>query len=289
MGLTSTAMLYNNFRILEHCARVLGKMGESEAFGKRAAAVRQAFQKEFFRADANNYDRNSQAANAIPLALDIADPAHRPAILDNLVRDIRANGNRITAGDVGFSYVVRALTDNDYGDVLYDMVLQDEGPGYIYQLKQGATALMETWDARPKNSLNHCMLGHADGWLYRGLGGIQLDPDYPAFKHFILRPDVTQALEWVRVIFDSIHGRIASHWKQAPIGDVPRFTWTVTIPCNTTATIYVPAKDALGVTESGRPAGEAAGVRFVRQEHDRAVYEIGSGHYQFSSFPAGAQ
>jgi alpha-L-rhamnosidase len=57
----------------------------------------------------------------------------------------------------------------------------------------------------------------------------------------------------------------------------------VTIPANTTATVYVPAKDAASVREGDRPAGEAPGVRFVRSADGVAVYEIGSGTYAFSS------
>jgi alpha-L-rhamnosidase len=57
----------------------------------------------------------------------------------------------------------------------------------------------------------------------------------------------------------------------------------VTIPANTTATVYVPAKDAAGVTESGKPTGKVEGVKFLRMENDAAVYEVGSGCYQFCS------
>jgi alpha-L-rhamnosidase len=57
----------------------------------------------------------------------------------------------------------------------------------------------------------------------------------------------------------------------------------VTIPPNTTATIFVPAKDAASVTESGKPAGDAEGVKFLRMENNTAVYAVGSGNYQFQS------
>ena len=96
------------------------------------------------------------------------------------------------------------------------------------------------------------MLGHVEEWLYRGLGGIRLDPASPAFKHFILRPDVPGGLEWVNVSHDSIHGRIASQWRQTSDRAEKAFTWTVTIPPNTSATIFVPARDAASVRE-GRP------------------------------------
>lgn len=279
LGLTSTAMLCNNLAILHRTARLLDKPAEAEEYAARAAQAREAFQKAFFHAERDCYDRNSQAANAIPLALDIAPAEHRPAILANLVGDIRANGNRVTAGDVGFVYLVRALADNGFGQLLYDMLVQDAGPGYVYQLRQGATSLVETWDANPATSQNHCMLGHVEEWLYRGLGGIRLDPASPGFEHFTLQPELVGDLAWVRAHYDSIHGRIESHWRRE--GD--RLTWDVAIPAGTTARVCVPARAVADVYESGVEAVGSSGIRFVGQQGGRVVLEVVSGRYRFET------
>ena len=57
----------------------------------------------------------------------------------------------------------------------------------------------------------------------------------------------------------------------------------VTIPANTTATVYLPARDAARVMEGGKPAPQADGVRLVGMQDDIVVLEIGSGHYRFTS------
>jgi alpha-L-rhamnosidase len=65
----------------------------------------------------------------------------------------------------------------------------------------------------------------------------------------------------------------------------------VTIPINTTATVYVPAKEAAEVTESGpstslragKPTGKVEGVKFLRMKDGAAVYEVGSGSYRFQA------
>jgi len=87
------------------------------------------------------------------------------------------------------------------------------------------------------------------------------------------------SVDWVNCHYDSPHGRIASNWKR----EGKKLTMEVTIPPNTTATIFVPAKDAASVTESGKPVGEAEGVKFLRMEKNAAVYAVGSGNYQFQS------
>jgi len=86
-------------------------------------------------------------------------------------------------------------------------------------------------------------------------------------------------ITWVKCSYDSIHGRIVSNWKR----DGTKLAMEVTIPINTTATVYVPAKDEAGVTESGKPAEKAAGVKFLRMENGAAVYEVKSGYYSFKS------
>ena len=78
---------------------------------------------------------------------------------------------------------------------------------------------------------------------------------------------------------DSPYGRIVSNWKR----DGEKLTMEVTVPPNTTATIFVPAEDATGVSESGKPAGDAEGVKFLRMENNAAVYAVSSGSYQFQS------
>jgi hypothetical protein len=69
-----------------------------------------------------------------------------------------------------------------------------------------------------------------------------------------------------------------------PLGiDVAKLTMDVTIPSNTTATVFVPAKDSAGVTESGKPADKVEGVTFQRMENGSAVYAMVSGSCQFRS------
>jgi alpha-L-rhamnosidase len=86
-------------------------------------------------------------------------------------------------------------------------------------------------------------------------------------------------LTWVNAHHDSPYGRIISTWKR----DGDKLTMEVTIPPNSTATVFVPAKEAAGITESGKPVDQAEGVKFLRMENNSAVYEVVSGMYKFIS------
>ena len=151
-------------------------------------------------------------------------------------------------------------------------------------VNHGATTIWELWNgdtANPAmNSGNHFMLvGDLVTWFYQNLAGIRTDRDHPAFKHIIMQPTPVGDLSYVQASYDSSYGKIVSDWKVAE----GRFVWNLTVPPNTTATVYVPAQDPAAVTESAKPAGEAHGVKFLRNEAGAAVYEIGSGSYRFES------
>ena len=154
-------------------------------------------------------------------------------------------------------------------------------PGYGMILAKGNT------ESRPNpgtgtqsSSSNHFMLGHIMEWFFANLAGIQYDPASPAYRQVLcIKPQIAGDLTWVESHYDCPYGRIVSRWKRN--GD--KLTMDVTIPPNTTATVFVPAKNEAAVTEGGKPANHAVGVRFVKFEHDRAIFVVGSGEYHFAS------
>jgi alpha-L-rhamnosidase len=128
------------------------------------------------------------------------------------------------------------------------------------------------------NSLNYYAYGSIGEWLYAAVAGIDADPERPGFKHILLRPHPGGRLTYVKAAYDSMYGRIVSHWRT----EDDRFAWQVTIPPNTTATVYVPASEDAQITEGETAAEEAEGVTFLRREAEAAVYEVTAGDYDFS-------
>jgi alpha-L-rhamnosidase len=109
--------------------------------------------------------------------------------------------------------------------------------------------------------------------------GIQRDE--PGFKKFILQPepDPTGGITSAEGYYDSMYGRIVSAWKM----DGKVLTYRATVPANTTATLYLPASSPQAVKEGGKDISQAKGIAFVRYENGRAVYNLTSGSYQFTS------
>ena len=117
------------------------------------------------------------------------------------------------------------------------------------------------------------LAGPIGAWFYRSLGGIRAES--PGFKSVIIQP-FTNTLEWVNCVYESPYGLIKCNWKKKD----GILTMDVVTPANTTATVYVPGKN---ITEGVMPATNAEGVTFLRMEKDIAVYEVGSGSYNFES------
>jgi hypothetical protein len=258
---------------------LLDRPEEAKDYSARAARIRVSYNRRFFNRESGSYATGSQCANALPLVLGIVEPEQRETVLAALERDVESHGYEMTAGDIGFRFLLQALAQGGHSETVYRMINQDDKPGYGYQLKRGETSLTESWDANRTTSHNHFMLGQITEWFYKDLAGIESDPEGPGFKRIILRPQPVGDLAWVKAGYDSIHGKIVSDWKRK--GN--KFVFKVTIPANTTATVFVPASPPGQVTEGGTPAERSDGVKFLRREGDRSVYGVGSGQYTFES------
>ena len=278
VALTATAIYYEDARALAAIARRLGRSEDAAALDKLAAEIRAAINQTFFDPVRGVYSSGSQTADAMPYVLDLVEPARAAGVLNAIVADVEQRGNALTAGDVGFHYLLRALAQGGRSDVIYQLNNQSERPGYGFQLARGATSLTEAWNADPRSSQNHFMLGQITEWFYHDLAGIQCDPEGPGFRKIIIKPALLDDLTWVKASYDSIRGRIASAWAR----ENGRVMLHVTIPPNSTATVHVPARNAASVTEGGRPAAQAPGVRFLRMEGGAAVLAVGSGDYTFA-------
>jgi alpha-L-rhamnosidase len=279
-ALTGTAFYYFNVKLFARLARVLGKNADAEAAETEASRIKAAFNRRFLDEAAGRYDFASQACQAIPLYFGLVPTNAQPDVLDNLTGDISAHDGHLTTGIFGTKYMLSALSDAGRTDVAYTIVDQQTFPGWGYMLENGATTLWEHWTFSDNiYSHNHPMFGSVSEWFYKALGGIQPAPDAIGFDKIIIHPHPVGNLTWVKASYNSIRGRIASAWEQAG----GKFKLHLVIPPNTTAVVYVPAKDVNEVTEGGLPAKSAAGLTFLRMEQDTAIFAAGSGRYEIES------
>ena len=264
-GVTATAFYYLDLLRVAEAASLLGHPSDQAKFTRMAREVNQSFQTKFWDAAKRYYGSGSQTAQALPLVAALVPAEYRTGALDQLVKDIRQRGNQQTAGDIGYRFLIRALTDAGRSDVLYDINSRTDPPSYGHQISQGVTSLAEAWDANPHSSQNHCMLGHIQEWFYAGLAGINPAPDAVAFDKIIIRPQPAGDLTKVSAHYDSIRGRIATAWTI----DGDTFRLRVSIPPNTTARIIVP--------------GKSPNPHPLEQSKCSTTFAIPSGDYEFTA------
>lgn len=271
MGVTGTAIYYYDLKTLEQIAKLIGKPQDAIIYKNLAVEVRKAFNAKFFNVDTKQYATGSQAANAMAVYMQLVEPQHKKAVIDNIIKDIRSRNNSLTAGDIGYRYLLRVLEDAGRSDVIFDMNSRSDVPGYGMQIAKGATALTESWAALPTVSNNHFMLGHLMEWFYSGVGGIKQDEGSIAFSKIKIYPEVVGDLNSANTNYNSPYGEVSTSWKKTS----DYFEMDVTIPANTSAVVYIPAKADQILTENGNK------IEKFDLEKDRAKIKIGSGTYRF--------
>jgi hypothetical protein len=243
----------------------LNRKEEAATYQQLSAEIKSAFNAKFFHADTKQYASGSQTSNAMALYLGLVDASNQQAVLNHLVESIRQNNYALTAGDIGFHYVLKALDQAGKSDIIFKMNNRSDVPGYGYQLAHGATALTESWQALPTVSNNHFMLGHLMEWFYEGLAGIQQATSSIGYHHIVIRPQIVGDIQNAKASYQSAYGAITSSWEKTDT----LFKLQVMIPANTKATVYLPSISHTVVTKNGT------------QVSDKSAYEIGSGAYTF--------
>jgi len=281
----ATAYFAYSTRLVSKTAAAIGKNEDAKKYEALFQRIKEAFNKAYV-SDDGRIKGDTQTCYAMGLYFDLLPADKRELAANHLLEAVRKKSWHLSTGFVGLSYLLPALTQTGNLDVAYRLLNNDTFPSWGYSIKNGATTIWERWDGWTEdkgfqdpgmNSFNHYAFGSVGRWLFGIITGI--DTEGPGYKRIIIRPQPGGGFSYAKASYESIHGEIVSDWK---IED-RTFTLNVTIPPNTTATVYVPARDPESVTESGLPAPGSEGVRFLRMEAGKAVYEVGSGDYVFVS------
>jgi len=246
MALTATAIYYYDLAILAKMAVIMGFDEDAAVLADSAKAVRKAFNTKFYNPDTHVIATGSQTAYSMPLVVGLVPDEDRDAVFKNLIAAVERDGYALTAGDVGYHYLVQALQDAGASEVIFKMNSRSDVPGYGFQLKNGATSLTESWPALRYVSNNHMMLGHLMEWLYTGIGGIRQAEGSIGFREIIIDPQPVGDLTWAEVSHRCITGDIYCRWEKAAKG----YEIDVRIPVGSTARVLFKGQE-LGRVGSG--------------------------------------
>ncbi|GIX50672.1 MAG: rhamnosidase [Limisphaera sp.] len=287
-----TAYYFYTARVMAEIATVLGRSGDAARYAQLARDIGTTFVQQFIREDGRIVDgrgETGQTFYALAFGLGLVPESMKEKVAQAFVKTVEEQNWHLATGFLGTPFVLFALEKAGHPELAWRMVLNKTYPSWLQQVIWGATTMWERWDGWTPdrgfqdpgmNSFNHYWLGCVAEWLYSRAAGI--DMDAPGFKTIRIRPAIPrtgEGLDRVSAHYDSIRGRIESRWRL----DGKRLELEVLVPPNTTALVYVPARDPGLVRESGQPVDQAPGVEVHGREADELVLRIGSGRYRFTS------
>lgn len=273
---SASAFYYHHLLLAAEFAGILGKKEDSVKYAGWSAKTRDAIIKKFLVPNTGRFDNATQSAQLFALSYDFSPEkeASISVLMDEYARQNWHLSTGIFATKMMFD-IMRILNRND---IAYTIANQRTYPSWGYMLENGATTLWETWK-KPDNapSMNHPMFGSVSEWFFRSLLGINAAA--PGFEKILIKPQPAGDLTWAKGNYYSVHGNIISDWKKGAGG----LSLRVSIPANTTAEVWLPAKENSIITESGNSVNSIKDIKFKGYKNGYAVMETGSGDYYFLS------
>ena len=266
-------------------AAAVGRTDDATRYRAQSEEAKAAFQRDFILPD-GSIKESSQTGYALAFTMDLVPAELRTKVAEKFVEEIQKRDWHLATGFIGTPRLLPGLHLAGRDDVAYRLLLQETFPSWLFPVKNGATTVWERWDGWTPdkgfqtismNSFNHYAFGSVAEYLYRQVAGI--DSDGPGYRKIVIRPAVAAGLTNARAAYASVAGRIESAWRI----ENGRIHLDVTVPPNTTATVFVPAVAPDKVTEGGQPAARARGVAQLSAENGAAVFRVGSGQYRFES------
>jgi len=272
--LTCTAYFAYSTLLFSKAASVLNRTADHRKYADLHDKIVHRFQQEFFT-PAGRLAARTQTAHILALYFNLVPEAFRQRTTETLVELLNEHDGHLVTGFVGTPYFCHALSQNGRLKEAWQLLLKDDFPSWLYQVKAGATTIWEHWDgikpdgsmwSADMNSFNHYAYGAVGEWLYRVAAGIEADEDQPGFKHAIIQPRPGGGLDWLDARYQSIYGAIGVRWEVSG----QTVDLRVSIPANTCATLLL---------TDGKTLHETDGIDFVPCVQGYTA-EVGSGEYR---------
>ncbi|MBN2290899.1 MAG: family 78 glycoside hydrolase catalytic domain [Pirellulales bacterium] len=278
----NTCNYRQNLMLMARIAKILGHDDDALSYVNKAEDIKRAINRKFFDVKTGRYTHGvkQQTYLAYALLCDLVPPEHRSRVLKNLVDDITIKHNgHLDTGVLGSYYMIAALLAEGRSDLIHVMATRHDYPGWGDIVARGSGTLWEHWypEYSPACSSIHNSFLAIGSWFFEGPAGICWDANSPGFKHFIIRPRPAGDMSFVEAEYQSIRGPIKCNWKRT--GD--DFSLKLHVPANTSATVYLPARQVNSISEGGQKVTEVEGVTLLGTEGGQTAFKVISGNYVF--------
>lgn len=282
------AIHFNNcvYAFMLNCAvniaNSLGKQEDAKMYAERLSVQQRAIHQNSYDSATGKYGNGQQVNQAFALLAGATPDSEKQKVYDRLVDEVLYTFPYYDTGSSGQALYTRYFTEHgERMDLIYELLQDTRHPSYGYFIRQGATVWPERWSAVGGSRIHTCYTG-IGGYFVKGFGGIRNDDQKPGMQQFIIKPSPVGDLTFANTEFQSMYGNIVVNWKR----NDTTASYTIEVPVNSTATVYLPAEGREHVKEGETVAENAEGVTYLGNEPSDAVgkyiiYQIGAGRYHF--------
>lgn len=280
--LIATAYYAHSAELVAKAAKVLGKQDLSKEYQKLSLEVKEAFCEEFV-SPRGRLAADTQTAYILVLFMNLVPERFRGRIVEALKKNLENNKYYLKTGFVGTPYFCRVLSENGYNDLAYRLLLNEEFPSWLYEVKLGATTIWERWNSLlpdgkfgelGMNSLNHYTYGSIVEWMYRNMCGINPLEDYPGFRKIRLAPQPNSQLKYAKASINTAAGIYESGWSFEENG----LNYKFRIPFNAQAELVLSEVDIKKVVVNG-VALEKSKLHYYEKD-DNLLIVLRTGSYE---------
>jgi alpha-L-rhamnosidase len=293
------AYFIRDLELMKKIAAALGKEEDARYFDRLHAARKEFFNNTYihpetgktvysaFYRSKKGTNVDTQTSYALPLAFGIVSEANREAVAREFAATVTRGNHSLMTGFIGTAWIAPALSGHGYTDAAYRLLQQTDFPSWLYPVTQGATTIWERLDSYTRsdgfggnnrmNSFNHYSFGSIGAWMCAYSLGIERDENYPGFKRFILKPEPDPTGEMTRAEghYDSMYGRVESAWEVKNNDCYYRLT----VPANTSATLYLKANSVHDITENGKALSASKGATYAGINDGKHTFKLQPGTY----------
>ena len=280
MGATDEEFIANLYYaisagIVAKAAGVLGYREEQEKYQKLSEEQFAVVQEEYYSATGRCCIKTQ---TALLLTLKYHLSKNEELTKRQLLKLFEQSNHKLKTGFVGTPLLNNVLTDNGMNDLAYELLLNEEFPGWLYEVKLGATTVWERWNSLltdgtisgiSMNSMNHYAYGSIQEWMFRHVAGINTMESHPGARTVQFAPTLNWDLRYAEAKYDSASGMYSIRWE---LSDKEHVTITMDVPFDCTAEAVLPM-----VAKSEKEA-----VAEVLGSEENGRYLLEPGHYEVS-------
>ena len=279
--------LRGSAQLTADAARLLGKNDEAEKYDALADKLTEWITAEYF---APNGRCCVDTQTGLLLALRNHLSPKPESCFKRLIDKLNQNRGRLKTGFVGTPFLCAELTKGGAVDKAYDLLLNEEYPGWLYEVNLGATTIWERWNSMNPdgsvsstgmNSFNHYAYGSIVEWICGFAAGLRPRLDRPGFRSVDICPMPDARLGKIDFEYRSAAGRYHVFWETP---DERTLHLKVEVPFGCEAALKLPCapEELLSGDASGKTASAGAPVNPILEHVENGVCRLKAGSYEIT-------